>query len=76
MKLNEIVGAPEPYTDAYTIMKNEMHQSIRDPKYGVTDTRRPFRPCLNCGKNHNNANSFCSKECCKEYKKISIDIKS
>ena len=28
-----------------------------------------MRPCLNqCGKEHDNNNSFCSAECCREYK--------
>lgn len=26
------------------------------------------RPCLKCGKNHYHNNSFCSAECCEEYK--------
>jgi len=29
---------------------------------------RPYKGCLNCGIPHQHNNSWCSKECCKEYK--------
>lgn len=42
------------------------------PNYSYHDTKiktkRDERPCLNCGATHSNNNSFCSRECCLEYR--------
>jgi hypothetical protein len=40
-----------------------------DPTGGFwPEPKKPLKNCLQCGKEHRHNNSWCSPECCKEYK--------